>query len=289
MVDDNLFKSRISLYRYKGFIFPGEIILSGILQELPKFQFRENDVIVASFPKSGTTWVQEIVYMLTHNLEKSDDSSEVLETRFPYLEYPYPGIKSIAKQKGQRHIKTHLPATILPPSFVSSGAKLIYITRNPKDTIVSYWHFVRLLSTVSFIGSFREFLQLFLSDKVPYGPFYDHLRTYFDLQKTQNVLIITYEDLKENPIQYYLQVPVTDSEAFDVAVATTFRSMSENKSVNYEHWKDIGFANKNEGKFLRKGVVGDWKNYFTPEMLKDFESWRIKNEPDEICKFKNNL
>lgn len=62
--------------------------------------------------------------MLTHNFKKSGDSSEVLETRFPYLEYPYPGIKCIADRTGPRYIKTHLPVTLLPPSFENSNAKV---------------------------------------------------------------------------------------------------------------------------------------------------------------------
>ena len=39
--------------RYKGYNFPGQIVQSGVLQELPEFEFREDDVLVASFPKTG--------------------------------------------------------------------------------------------------------------------------------------------------------------------------------------------------------------------------------------------
>ncbi|KAK7080877.1 hypothetical protein SK128_024479, partial [Halocaridina rubra] len=97
--------------------------MSGVLKDLTNFQFRSDDIIVASFPKTGTTWIQEIVYMLTHDLKKSDASSELLETRFPYLEYPYPGLKTITLQKEPRFIKTHLPYSLLPPSFENSRAK----------------------------------------------------------------------------------------------------------------------------------------------------------------------
>lgn len=62
---------------------------------------RPDDVIVASFPKSGTTWLQETVYLLCHlsaeEPEKLKDA--VMETKFPYLEYPYPGLNDIRGEK----------------------------------------------------------------------------------------------------------------------------------------------------------------------------------------------
>lgn len=70
--------------------------------------------------------MQEIVYMLTHNFEKTGAANEVLETRFPYLEYPYPGIKSVAAKSGPRLIKTHLPLALLPHSFDNSNAKVMF-------------------------------------------------------------------------------------------------------------------------------------------------------------------
>ena len=49
---------------------------------------------------------------------------DVMETKFPYMEFPYPGIKDISKRKGRRFIKTHLPAHLLPESFAESKAKV---------------------------------------------------------------------------------------------------------------------------------------------------------------------
>lgn len=87
---------------------------------------RDNDFneILHCIDVQGTTWVQEIVHMLTHGCKKTNENSEVLETRFPYLEYPYPGIKSLATRKEKRFIKTHLPISLLPSSFESSNAKV---------------------------------------------------------------------------------------------------------------------------------------------------------------------
>ncbi|XP_064104698.1 sulfotransferase 1B1-like isoform X1 [Macrobrachium nipponense] len=282
-VDETLFGADVSLYKCKGYVFAGQLIMSGVLKELPDFQFRPDDIIVASYPKTGTTWIQEIVYMLTHNFKRSDASSEVLETRFPYLEYPYPGIKSVASKAGRRFIKTHLPYSLLPPSFESSNAKLVYITRNPRDTAISYFHFMRLLTPCSFQGTLSDFIRMFLSDTVMYSPFFDHVLEYWNRREVSNILFITYEDLKKRPIHViqrvakFLEIEASDADILYVAACTSFDAMSENPSVNYEHWKDLGFAHKEEGKFMRKGKVGDWKARLTKMEISAFEEWEKRN------------
>ncbi|XP_042886970.1 sulfotransferase 1C4-like [Penaeus japonicus] len=290
-VDDSLFGAEVSLYRHKGYIFPGQMVMSGVFKELPHFQFRASDVIVASYPKCGTTWMQEIVYMLTHNLEKTGAANEVLETRFPYLEYPYPGIKSVAAKPGPRLIKTHLPLTLLPPSFENSNAKLIYITRNPRDTAVSYFHFMRLLTACSYQGSLSTFFKMFLSDTVMYSPFFDHVLGYWNCRKQSNILFVKYEDLLKEPVNVikkiaeFLEVEVCDTDVVHIAHSTSFKSMSANASVNYEHWKDLGFAHKDKGKFLRKGKVGDWQNHMTEGEVAAFEEWEKRHLADSGLTF----
>lgn len=49
--------------------------------------------------------------------------------------------------------------------------------------------------------------------------------------------------------------------------------MANNPSVNYEHWDELGFRNKNESKFMRKGKVADWKNYFQGDINASFDDW----------------
>lgn len=58
---------------------------------------------------------------------------------------------------------------------------------------------------------------------------------------------------------------------------TTFQAMSSNPSVNYKHWDDLGIRKKGEAQFLRKGKVGDWKNYFNEETNSQFERWIAEN------------
>ncbi|XP_042212603.1 sulfotransferase family cytosolic 1B member 1-like isoform X2 [Homarus americanus] len=282
---------RLFSNRYKGYVFPGQIVMSGIFKELPNFQFKPEDVIVASYPKTGTTWVQEIVYMLTHSLEKSDDSSEVLETRFPYLEYPYPGIKSIGAKTGPRYVKTHLPITLLPSSFENSNAKLIYIARNPRDTAVSYFYFLRLLTQCSYEGTLSSFIKMFLSDMAVYSPFFDHVLGYWKSREDPSILFITYEELHQDSIKVikkiaeFLEVEVSDYAVNYIAACTSFSAMAANPSVNYEHWKDLGFAHKDKGQFMRKGQVGSWEVHLNKEEVAAFEEWENRHLKDSDLRF----
>jgi hypothetical protein len=107
----------------------------------------------------GTTWVQEIVYLIKNNLDFDKAKASVLEDRFPFLEYPYPGVKSVDKMPTPRLIKTHLPYGFLPSK--KEQAKIIYTVRNPKDTVVSYFHFARMLSFSGFTGTFDEYKRRF--------------------------------------------------------------------------------------------------------------------------------
>ncbi|CAL4160489.1 unnamed protein product, partial [Meganyctiphanes norvegica] len=290
-IDEDLYKGKMSMYRYKGYVFPGKLILSGVFKELPQFEFRPDDILVASYPKTGTTWVQEIVYMLTHNCNVTEDDSETLETRFPYLEYPYPGIKHITAKTGPRFIKTHLPLSLLPDSFASSGSKCVYVTRNPRDTAVSYFHFLRMVTEFNFLGTFKDFAKLFKTDAVPYSPFYNHVQEYWEARKDPNILFITYEDLQNKPtdvireIAEFLGLSVTEEDIRLVAYSTSFNKMASNPSTNYEHWKDIGFIDKDRGAFMRKGKIGDWKNHFSDRDLIEFQDWENSNQNNLNFKF----
>ena len=77
-----------------------------LIDQIDKMEVQNEDVFVASFPKSGTTWLQHVVLLL-YNQYSSDTESfswrgENIEWRFPFLEHQYPGIEEINERKGQK-------------------------------------------------------------------------------------------------------------------------------------------------------------------------------------------
>jgi len=123
--DNRHFEADLPLVHFKNCVVSHDMVANGTLENVAAFQLRDDDLIVASFPKSGTTWLQEVVYRLRHLRGKKDEyEKDVMETKFPYLEFVYPGLKDIEERKGERFIKTHLPRHLLPESAKTSKAKV---------------------------------------------------------------------------------------------------------------------------------------------------------------------
>ena len=97
-----------------------------------------------------------------------------------------PGLSEIDKRKNQqRFIKTHLPFHLLPDQISEKNAKIIYIHRDPKDMMVSYYFFARMLTFINYIGTLKEFAWQVMLNKVPYGPYFDHLNNYLTAAQNQ--------------------------------------------------------------------------------------------------------
>ena len=75
-----------------------------------------------------------------------------------------PGYEFIPNILEKRFIKTHLPFSLMPPSVMNERAKIIYVARNPKDVIVSYYHLSRLYRTTGYVNDFNTFWSYFEND-----------------------------------------------------------------------------------------------------------------------------
>ncbi|ELU09282.1 hypothetical protein CAPTEDRAFT_151859 [Capitella teleta] len=255
-------------------LFPDDQLLDDIWD----FSLRTDDIIVCSFPKSGTTWLQEIVYLIMNDLDVQKAQSANIEARFPYIEYVYPGLKDLSKLKGQRLMKSHLPYHHLPHEVMEGKSKVLYIARNPKDVAVSYYHFAKMFRESSYTGTMENFSDSFLSGQVPYGPWVIHVQEFYEMAKLKrNVMFIMYEDLKEDPekvikqIAKFLGKDLTPEQVSGIAKYCTFENMKKNPAANYSWWDEYGLRNKDSTPFLRKGHVGDWKNHLSPRLSKEFD------------------
>jgi len=94
-----------------------------------------------------------------------------------------------------RIIKTHLPFPLLPKRVKTVKPKIIYVTRNPKDVCVSFYHFCKLFHGMR--CTFDEFCDLFVHGKVCIGSIWDHVMGYWQQKDEQNLLFLKYEDMKK--------------------------------------------------------------------------------------------
>ncbi|XP_074606272.1 LOW QUALITY PROTEIN: amine sulfotransferase-like [Acropora palmata] len=267
--------------RIKGMNFPARDTNdpAKLEQFLSNFQTKSDDVFVVSYPKSGTTWTQEIVWQI-HNEGKV--SKENIGRRVPFLEFPtveYTTKPDFESLPSPRLIKSHLTADTIPKgSDKSSPCKYIYVYRNPKDVSVSFFFFLKGMAGVetnkenAFSGPWEFFVDLFIEGDVPYSKWNDHVLSWWKHREDPNVLFLKYEDmLKDLPshvrrIADFLQKTLSDEIIDRIAEQCTFKEM-----MRYPKTFKITEGDDEIGLILRKGVVGDWKNYFTPEMNERFE------------------
>lgn len=284
-----------TLYRYVGgvylnIMYPEQNVLSAL-----SYKPLDGDLFVASYPKCGTTWTQHIVYSILRDGASPTNIMEFMSTS-PFLEFM--GAEGARAMPRPGAIKTHLPFDKVP---YSAKAKYIYITRNPYDCCVSAFYHVKNFHSMLFDGTFDEYFDMFVEGKVDYGDYFAHLLSWYKRRGDSNVLFLTYEDLKKDPRGSVLKLAdfvdkqrygdklrqepellnkVLDSISIDSMrklysqlgewgkqmANTPLEALPEAMRSVMETVKQV-LTQPIKGDFVRKGIVGDWKNHFSSEQI----------------------
>ncbi|XP_072037926.1 sulfotransferase 1C2-like [Amphiura filiformis] len=256
------------------------------MNDMKTFQVREDDLYLISYPKAGTTWMQEIISMVVHEGNEEEVNKTHVFFRFPFLEMSWvshysqvdmlpPTHKLIEQMDSPRMIKSHLPGELLPPQIYEKKPKVVYVARNPKDCAVSFYHFHNLDMTLQSYKTWDAFFTEFYDGTVYNGSWFSHNLFWWNKRHEPNVLFMKYEDMKKDlkgavkQTAKFLGKQLTDDVVARIADHCTFAKMKKNLSANPD---TLGFneddCKKEEKKkaqpsFMRKGKVGDWKNYFS--------------------------
>jgi hypothetical protein len=227
------------------------------------------DVFVASYPKCGTTWAQYIVYLLQNDAQPLTAGQSINDV-FPHLEEV--GRETVAALPTPRLIKTHLPFTRTP---WNSHAKYVYVARNPFDCAVSFYHhtrgFVRHYDFAS--GTWETFFECFLAGEVDFGDYFDNLLSWWPHRGEANVLLLTYEHMVADPASAVAAVArLLGGRAADLVADAQGLARVVRMSSFGEMQRDQGRWSSQRPAdmpaFVRKGVVGDYANYFSPEQAR---------------------
>ncbi|XP_010770322.1 sulfotransferase family 5A, member 1 [Notothenia coriiceps] len=263
---------------FHGILFPGHLHTQDSLQLALKFPFQDTDIVIVSYPKSGTTWMQEIVTFISSRGDPHVSQTVPNWARAPWLEQIYfPAIQETSNST-PRVITTHLPHHLLGPALQGSKAKVIYVSRNPKDVVVSFFHFHKIANFFPEADSFPEFLNQFLEGKLHYGSWFEHIKGWTgQIGTVSNLLHITYEDMSLDlhgaiqKVSSHIETPLLEEEISSCVKHCSFSSMKDNKMANYT-LIDEEIINHGKGSFMRNGKIGDWKNMFTKELNQYFQS-----------------
>ncbi|XP_068099950.1 sulfotransferase 1C2-like [Hyperolius riggenbachi] len=249
--------------------------------DISSFQAHPEDLVVAAYPKAGITWVQEIVDMIYMDGNADRCRRAPTYDRHPFLEAVAPkpvpsGLQLAESMKPPRILKTHLPVNLLPPSFWKQDCKVIYVARNPKDSMVSYFHFQKMNKGLPDSGDWELYFSEFLSGNVPWGSWFDHVLGWWNAKDHHEVLYLFYEDIIENPkheirkIMNFLRKNISEEILEKIYQHTTFQAMKDNPMANYSTIPSF-VMDQSISPFMRKGIVGDWKNHFTVSQNEIFE------------------
>ncbi|KAM7003145.1 cytosolic sulfotransferase 3-like [Tautogolabrus adspersus] len=268
-------------------------------ENIQNFQARPDDIVIATYPKAGTTWVSYILDLLYFGQTAPERQTSIpIYERVPFLEIDLPDLdkgKDLADNlpTSPRLIKTHFPIQFVPKSFWEHNCKIVYVARNAKDNMVSFYHFDRMNQAQPEPGDWSSFFQRFMEGKMLYGSWYDHVNGWWKKKQTySNLHYMFYEDLVEDTgreidkLCSFLGLSASVEEKETVAGKVQFDNIKKNSMVNYSTFSVMDYK---ISPFMRKGKVGDWRNHFTVAQNEEFDEDYKRKMKDPTLQFRTEI
>lgn len=254
------------------------------------FTFRDDDIVIGTYAKSGTTWTQQIVSQLIFEGEEGLNVGELspwIDMRVPPMEEK---IAAVEAQTHRRFVKTHLPVEAL---LFSPKAKYVYIVRDGRDTLWSMYNhhsngnemfYAMMNDTPGLVGPpmprcdkpileyFRHWVE---NDGDPWWSFWENISSWWNIRNLPNVKLIHFANLKKDmpgemrKLAAFLEIPIDESKWDAIVEHCTFDYMKEHADLT----APLGGAVWEGGgkTFINKGTNGRWKDTLTPEDVARYE------------------
>jgi aryl sulfotransferase len=254
------------------------------------FKFRDDDIIISTYAKSGTTWTQQILSQLIFNGAEDID----VAAASPWLDLrvmPPEAIAGLDHLPHRRFVKTHLPVDAL---VFSPRAKYIYIGRDGRDALWSLYNhhananetwYDALNNTPGRVGppikpptgSVHDYFHEWLArDGYPFWPFWENVRSWWAVRNLPNVRLVHFGDLKKDlagsirDIAAFLDIPIDEAKFPAIVEHCTFDYMKSHAEkvapLNGALW------NGGAATFINKGTNGRWRDTLTPGDIAAYEA-----------------
>lgn len=264
-------------------------------------RFRPDDIVIATYAKSGTTWMQQIVGQL---LFRGDPNVAVAEMS-PWLDLRVPPkavkLPLVEAQTHRRFLKTHLPVDALR---FSPEARYLYIGRDGRDVVWSMYNhhananaswYAALNDTPGRVGPpierppddvltyWRDWMA---RDGHPFWPFWENVRTWWAIRRLPNVRLVHFANLKRDlpgeirAIAAFLEIPIDESRWEAMLEHCSFDWMKRNATRSVP----LGGAFWDAGAevFIHKGTNGRWRDVLGTAECAEYER-RAREELGEAC------
>lgn len=268
------------------------------------FRFRDDDIVIATYAKSGTTWMQQMVAQMLFGGDPTLPVAELspwLDLRVPPKEIKLPAVEA---QTHRRILKTHLPVDAL---VFSPKAKYIYIARDGRDVVWSMYNhhananaawYAALNDTPGRVGppieppptDIRQYWRDWMDrDGHPFWPFWDNLRSWWAIRHLPNVLVVHFNDLKSDMegemrrIAGFLGIAIDEARWPDIARYCSFEWMKQNATMSVP----LGGAFWDGGAqvFINKGVNGRWTETLTAADNAEYEARAVRELGPECARW----
>lgn len=255
------------------------------------FRFRDDDIVIATYGKSGTTWMQQMVAQMLSGGDPTLQVSEMspwLDLRVPPKEVKLPAVEA---QTHRRFIKTHLPVDAL---VFSPKAKYLYIGRDGRDVVWSLYNhhsnanqkwYDALNLTPGLVGppiaqppaDVRQYWRNWLDrDGYPFWSLWESARSWWQIRDLPNVKFIHFNQLKKDlpremrRISAFLDIKVEESRWPAIVEYCSFDWMKRNAAKS----APVGgtFWDGGAEVFINKGVNGRWTEVLTPAESSEYEA-----------------
>jgi len=228
----------------------------------------EDDTYVVSYPKSGNTWVRFLVANLMGALGAVD--FKTIERLVPDIYEHSNG--NLLRYSRPRVLKSHEYVDLRYP-------KVIYLVRDPRDVVVSYFHHARKFFRIEQDKSIDEFVESFIAGRLnAYGSWGQHVGTWRLARGGEaEFMMIRYEDLQTHPtaelaeIAAHLGVNADENMIASCLELSDFDRMKEMERNHGNRWITLADTRKSMP-FIRKGRAGGWRDELKPDLARRIES-----------------
>jgi hypothetical protein len=212
---------------------------------------RPSDVFVASYPRSGNTWLR---FMLYEILVGQSSSFTNVHQLVPDVGRQGKALPVLPEQG--RLIKTH-------EAYLPLYHKAIYLVRDARDVALSEFAYQKALGLAE--DNFETYLPRFLAGKVnPFGSWIAHVDSWMEAKdKGQaEVLLVRFDEMRSRPedslanMMEFLNVPVERDVIRRAVANNSVEKMRDKEKINPQKASA-------KGRFIRSGAVGGWREKFT--------------------------
>ena len=265
------------------------------------FKFRDNDVVIATYGKAGTTWTQQIVGQILFDGSEDvavNQSSLWLDLRVPPKEIK---LAVYEAQTHRRFLKTHLPVDAL---VFSPKAKYIYVGRDGRDVLWSLYNhhknandsWYEMLNgtpglkgeklercTLDVVPYFRRWLE---RDGYPFWSMWENVRSWWAIRDLPNVMFVHFANLKKDlpgemkRIAKFLAVDVEENRWPVLTEHCSFDYMKAHAAMSAPLGGQLWDGGAET--FINKGTNGRWRDLLTADDSKAYEE-RARKELGGDC------